>query len=77
VDPLIKSQLLYQLSYAPTVRLDAARIYHPGPALSIRASVKLTRQANPPLRLMYMSRCSQQLIIRPKPTSTVSIAVPP
>jgi hypothetical protein len=26
VDPLIKSQLLYQLSYAPTVCLEAARI---------------------------------------------------
>ena len=55
VDPLIKSQLLYQLSYAPTVRLEAARIYHPGPALSIRTSVKLNVQTNPPRRLMYMS----------------------
>ena len=79
-DPLIKSQLLYHLSYAPRwrawdgVRREAALL-----AEGFRHVQKspVDQMMPPEARGISTWRWTCTLISSPKPTMTVSIAVPP
>ncbi len=77
MDPLIKSQLLYQLSYAPH-RSRKRHIANQGPDVEgFEAPGPPQNSSIAPWRPICTSRCTEALINSPKPTITASIAVPP
>ncbi len=77
-DPLIKSQLLYHLSYAPG-RRPKGPTPKVAPLTSPRSPCPAAAHHRSPnsSRLMRTSRLTWALSTKPKPTIMVSIEVPP
>ncbi len=76
MDPLIKSQLLYQLSYAPTGRDGQGGVIATRSRF-VEGFAAPQSSVFSPVRGMRTSRWIETDIIRPIAVSTVSIAVPP
>gem|GEM_PF-4249214 len=81
MDPLIKSQLLYHLSYAPYYRLCLGRAHLKGHPLALRrfaCPAGLAHHSGPySSRLMRVARLTCAFSTKPSPAIMVSIEVPP
>ncbi len=76
MDPLIKSQLLYQLSYAPANRCEV-RFIGGSPGLRKQKNAPESGYGSPPPRPSWTSRWTLTHCTTPKPHISVSITVPP